>query len=222
MVKSGTLNQPRQSRSRETLERIVSATIGLLDTQVWDDIAIATIARRARSSVGSFYARFADKAALLDYLDERYAQELTGLLESHVVLARTRGWSLEERARQLLEVLIGYHRKRRGLLRTLVLTARGASPSGYQARSQRINAALPGLIEDFLDSGELDALDAEPALHHALSFTFSALREQILFPESIPNPYLNTDNDLQAALLRNFLGYLNWPEARHKIGDRTE
>ena len=171
MAKKPRIQPPLQNRSRETLERILEAATALLETQVWDDIAISAIALRARSSVGSFYARFPDKHALLDHLDERYAAELTDLLEAHVVEATAGEWSLEERARHLLQVLITYHRARRGLLRTLVLTARASNSSRYRARSQRINAALPALIENFQQCANPYA-SADEALEDALLRNF--------------------------------------------------
>ncbi|MCB1686265.1 MAG: TetR/AcrR family transcriptional regulator [Pseudomonadales bacterium] len=214
MARKPRIQPPRQDRSRATLERILEAATALLETQVWDDIAISAIARRAQSSIGSFYARFADKNALLDHLDERYAAELTDLLEAHMKEARAAAWSLEERAGHLLQALITYHRTRRGLLRTLVLTARAGNSSRYRARSQRINAALPVLVENFKQCGELHGPDLDARLHHALTFTFSALRDQLLFPESMPNPYSRTDAELAEALSRNFLGYLAYkPES---------
>ena len=75
------LSPPRQARSRDTLERFAGAAVTLLASESWDRIAVARLAREARSSVGAFYARFADKDALLDHLDERYARELTSLLQ---------------------------------------------------------------------------------------------------------------------------------------------
>lgn len=214
MAKKTRMRPPLQHRSRETLERLLEAATTLLETQVWDDIAISAIARRARSSVGSFYARFSDKSALLEHLDERYAAELTGLLADHMQQASEAGWSLPVRARRLLQVLITYHRARRGLLRTLVLTARASNSSRYRARTQRINALLPALVENFLQCEALDGPETAADVHHALSFTFSALRDQLLFPESMPNPYADSDEDLEKALTRNFLGYLAFgPEA---------
>jgi AcrR family transcriptional regulator len=44
---------------------------------------VADIVREARSSVGVFYSRFADKDALLHTLDERFADELVITVERH-------------------------------------------------------------------------------------------------------------------------------------------
>lgn len=66
---------PSQARSQETLERFVQATRELLEERSFEEITVADIVARAERTVGSFYARFEDKDAvlrvLLDQLDER-------------------------------------------------------------------------------------------------------------------------------------------------------
>ena len=66
------VHPPQQERSRRTLRRILSATERLLLKRPFEDIGVQEIVRAARTSVGSFYARFDDKAALLTALYERY------------------------------------------------------------------------------------------------------------------------------------------------------
>ena len=51
---------PKQRRSQQTLERILLTAEELLREKCFDDVSVAEIAARARSSSGSFYARFPD------------------------------------------------------------------------------------------------------------------------------------------------------------------
>lgn len=71
---SSTLSQlvrePQQERSRKTLQRIVDASHALLETGGTDALTVGGIAKRARTSVGSFYARFDGKDELSRYLGE--------------------------------------------------------------------------------------------------------------------------------------------------------
>ena len=62
---------PKQHRSRQTLQRIVRAALELIGQDGVEGTTVGAIARRAGSSVGSFYARFEGKTDLLLYLDER-------------------------------------------------------------------------------------------------------------------------------------------------------
>lgn len=68
-------NPPRQSRSRRTLERIVRASLAILEEEGPEGLTVQAIVSRAESSVGSFYARFSGKDELLDYLGERAWRE---------------------------------------------------------------------------------------------------------------------------------------------------
>lgn len=60
---------PQQDRSRRTLERIVRAALELIAERGVDGASVQDIARRAKASVGSFYARFPAKEDLLRYLE---------------------------------------------------------------------------------------------------------------------------------------------------------
>lgn len=62
------VHAPRQARSQETLERFVEATRELLEERAFEDITVADIVTRAERTVGSFYARFDDKYAVLHEL----------------------------------------------------------------------------------------------------------------------------------------------------------
>ncbi len=65
------LRKPKQARSRRTLQRITQAALELIAENGVEGTTISAIVGRARSSVGSFYARFEGKDDLLIYLDER-------------------------------------------------------------------------------------------------------------------------------------------------------
>jgi AcrR family transcriptional regulator len=68
---SASINPPKQSRSRKTLERIVKASLEILGREGPEGLTVHAVVERAGSSVGSFYARFKGKDDLLDYLGER-------------------------------------------------------------------------------------------------------------------------------------------------------
>jgi len=61
---------PQQERSRRTLERLANAGAALLRAGGSEALTITGVTRRARTSVGSFYARFQGKEDFLRYLGE--------------------------------------------------------------------------------------------------------------------------------------------------------
>jgi AcrR family transcriptional regulator len=62
---------PRQKRSRESLERALSAAIDVISDHGWDGLTVAEVSRRAQVSVGSLYARFGSKEDLFKAANER-------------------------------------------------------------------------------------------------------------------------------------------------------
>lgn len=68
---------PKQDRSRRTLERILNAGLHLLEQEGPDSLTVTGITQQARTSVGSFYARFKGKDDLLRYLGEQALIEAT-------------------------------------------------------------------------------------------------------------------------------------------------
>ena len=62
---------PKQSRSRQTLDRIAAAALELMEEKGLEGATVAAIVERAGASVGSFYARFPGKDDLVRYLQDR-------------------------------------------------------------------------------------------------------------------------------------------------------
>lgn len=71
LAPEGLVRVPQQDRSRRTLNRIVDAALALIAEKGVDGASVQDIARRAKASVGSFYARFKGKEDLLRYLELR-------------------------------------------------------------------------------------------------------------------------------------------------------
>lgn len=66
---------PLQERSRRTLQKLLSAGLDLLESEGPEALTVGAITRRARVSVGSFYARFQGKDDLLRFLGESALEE---------------------------------------------------------------------------------------------------------------------------------------------------
>jgi AcrR family transcriptional regulator len=66
---------PQQARSAATLERLLDAAEQLIEERGVSGMTVSAIVKRARSSVGAFYARFGDKENLLRCLFERFYEQ---------------------------------------------------------------------------------------------------------------------------------------------------
>ena len=97
---------PKQPRSKKTLERLVAAGLAILEEKGPAGVTVQAVVARARSSVGSFYARFASKDDLLAYLREHIRESATTEW-SEAVLAKS--WSdtgLRDLATEVIDLLL--------------------------------------------------------------------------------------------------------------------
>ncbi len=196
---------PRQPRSRRTMQRFIAAATRLAEGKRWESISIAELVAEAESSVGAFYSRFGSKEALLEVLDDAHVTTLTDILTR---CTADDPKSLEASVSLLLRELVDYHIAHRGLLRTLVLTARSTSEHSYAQNSARLNAHLGPVVAHLLRCADVPTGVRATHMATALTFCHSALREQILFPEAVPVK-LSGKRKLLNSLQASFLGTLH-------------
>ncbi len=211
---SSAVRTPRQARSRATLDRIVSAAQELLETKTFDEISVSEIVDRARSSVGAFYARFPDKAALLDHLDELYARRVIELGKMAAREGRDPETTLAEEVRGLVRFLVRLHRIQPGLLRTLIVEARRQSEGPFRERTRRMNRTVPPIMERLLArSHEIRHPEPRRAVYLGLLMVFSTIREVALFPEGLAEFVDYDDDELVTELTGAYLRYLQLESA---------
>jgi len=177
------MREPSQTRSQKTLDRIVQAAGACLEGTSWRDVTIQDICRAAPASVGSFYARFPDKTALLDYLDETYTEaflDMVATLEGELAQAA----DLEAALSRLVFLVQDFYAARRGIAQAVIHRARGGD-EGAAARTARMNAELIRVIAAFGNfRSEISEPDWATALGDALALAFHAIREPVLNPQS--------------------------------------
>jgi AcrR family transcriptional regulator len=207
------LRLPLQERSRRTLARLLDATEALLEERRFEEIRVEEIVRRARTSVGAFYARFRDKDAMLPVLYDRYDQELGHRMQA---LERQRGQverTLEESAAWIVRELLRLYRERTNLMRALALYARthadAIGPAARERRQRQVGSFREALLEH---RARIAHGDPERAVELALFFAASALRERVLFADSTHAASTRlSDAELVREGTRLVVGYLTVP-----------
>ncbi len=96
--------QPKQARSKATVEAILTATTQVLTTEGFDRLTTGRIAEVAGVSVGSLYQYFPSKDALIYALVEQSLEELTAALEA--AIQRTIGSPLPYRFEEIIRSLL--------------------------------------------------------------------------------------------------------------------
>lgn len=205
---------PRQARSRESTERMLQAAEGLLRRKSFEDITIAEIVRDAKTSVGSFYARFGSKEGMLPQLYERYDAVLVRRFERHFTSASIPKAPPGVLVRWLVEQRVRMFRRRRWLLHAVGLYARRwperMSPALLQRRTamhRRIAAFLAGRL------GPIDHPDPVSAVQRAMFFVGAICRDMIVYPAPHARATALDDAALAEELSRMFLRYLGLDEA---------
>ncbi len=117
------MRQPKQKRSADTLERVIESAERLLREVHADDLTIAQVVEDSGVSVGSIYARFADKNGVFAELVSRFMRTTLAVVDGN---DRT-SWQqlpLREALAHLIEQTATIYETHRGALRAISLRAR--------------------------------------------------------------------------------------------------
>jgi len=207
----GAMIEPRQARSRETLDRILDAAEALVAEKGFEDATVADIVRRADSSVGAFYTRFRDKEGLLYALYERYLEQATATADDALDPARWGDTALPEMLGAVVGFLVSIYREQAGLIRAFVL--RNRTDASFRARQERLSHYVAEKLAAVL-LAHRDAIahpDPERAVGFGLSMVFATIEDAVLFGETRSRALAMSDDDLAAELTRAYLAYLGVP-----------
>jgi AcrR family transcriptional regulator len=102
-----TRREPKQRRSRETVEAILEAVHRVLKRHGVEAITTNRIAEAAGVSIGSLYQYFPDKRAIFTALHDRHVDGVRHVIER--TMADCTSASLEEFTRELVEGLANAH-----------------------------------------------------------------------------------------------------------------
>lgn len=106
--------RPRQDRSRQTVDALLTAAAEIFDAHGYDGATTERIAARAGVSIGSLYQYFAGKEALLDAVGQRLLDEIE-LSHADMVAALETGPDLEGGVRVFVDWLVAAHAGHRRL-----------------------------------------------------------------------------------------------------------
>src|SRR5262245_3759125 len=170
---------PAQRRGHETLERFAEATEELLRERSFEDIGVQDIVRRARRPIGSFYARFASKEALLPLLYQRYHDGLEAQVATHVARVPWAELDLARTVDAFVELVIAVYTERPWLIRALALFAR-TRPEGlpHDLVEQRRAVYAPLFAALLRHRPHIAHADPEAAVRFAVFLALSVAREK--------------------------------------------
>jgi AcrR family transcriptional regulator len=202
---------PQQARSQETLDRLLDAAEALVAEKGFEDTSVAEVARRAGSSVGAFYNRFADKDRLLFALYERYLEQAFATADDALDPKRWEGAGISEVLASVVRFLVQVYREQRGLIRAFVL--RNHTDHEFRAREEQLSAYVGTKLSGLLLARRRQITHPEPeaAAAFGLTLIFNTIESAVLFGETRSNARTYSDDELSAELTRAYLAYLGVP-----------
>lgn len=211
------VRSPAQRRSRETLDRLLDAAEVLLGDRTFDELTVSEVVRRAKSSVGSFYARFPDKEALLGALFERHQQRMIALLDEELAAERWAGVPLAVMIERIVDRMVRLYRSQRGLLRALVLFGYTHPDWRYADERERGRLAV-SRIADLIAERRRKLTHDDPARVASLGVlsVLATLREAILFSDSTSSAVQLSDDRLAKELSIQLCTYLGVIRRTHE------
>jgi AcrR family transcriptional regulator len=211
------MHLPRQSRSRETLTRLLDAAEAVLGEGGLEAATVPAIARHAGLSVGAVYRRFSDKDALLRAvyfrLFGRAREQNAAMLNPELY----RGVALETVLAAMVRGMVQYYREHRTLLQAMQTYAESHADAEFRRRAAELNddaltqfAALAGSKRE-----EVRHPDPDAAVRFALLTVGLVLRGVVLREQRLPGLFLRDDVSVEEELTRMVLGYLGVESSPH-------
>ncbi len=184
--------------------QILQTLAGMLETPQAEKITTAALAARVEVSEAALYRHFASKAQMYEGLIEFIEQTLFGLI-NRILAEEPRGLL---QAQAMLQLLLGFAEKNRGMTRVLIGEALVNEHERLQARVnhllERVEASLKQSLRIAASQGEV-ASGLEPAAAANLLLCWVLGRWQLFVKSGFRQPPMQRW-DSQWALLRQGLG----------------
>ncbi|WP_310533305.1 helix-turn-helix domain-containing protein [Novosphingobium sp.] len=201
------IRQPRQSRSQESMIRILDAFEKLLRKDDYEAITINDIARESATGAGSIYARFDGKQSILLALHARARERARRYFHALFNPEAKSDESLEAGVERIVRGMLAWHKRNRSIIKTSLLLNDAdiyrAISNSFHPWNERL--ALLLLARD----GRIASADAAKAASAILQITTAALQQWVIFGAISPIGADLSEEDLVTAMVAACLGQVN-------------
>ena len=201
---------PKQSGSIASTARMLDAAEALFAKGGSDAVTVDAIVRRAKTSVGAFYARFADRAGLLAAMHGRFLERMGA--EAHAAVSKAaRETKLARAVAAFVKHALPAARKHRESILFFVVTSATESPLRRQGL-----AANPGFASAFATAlmpcrTEIAHPHPELAINMAFRIFFAVFIQRALFTPTEATGKPLTDASLANEIANCLVAYLTAP-----------
>jgi AcrR family transcriptional regulator len=203
-VRTTARKNPRQARSRATVDAILAATARVLVKRGYDDLTTNAVAAAAGVSIGSLYQYFPNKTALVAALIDHHLEQMNGIVLAE--LSRVARLPMREAVRCVVELTIRAHAVDPALHRVL---GEQVPRVGKLARLRELDEIAHRMVAGLLAArqGELAIRDPDLSAFVLVSAIEAIVhRAVILYPHRLTDPRLLDEATL---LVTRYLGITN-------------
>lgn len=140
---------PQQTRSQQTFERLLDAAEAIIGEKGLEHTTVAEIAKRAHSSVGSFYSRFSDKEGLMRCVFERFTSQAIATTEAALSSDRWHGVAIVDALETMIAFMLRVLNEKRALVTALAI--RAAHDQSVNAFGQRLQHIISERTKQLID-----------------------------------------------------------------------
>jgi AcrR family transcriptional regulator len=217
---------PQQARSRESLKRLLKATVEVLGQQGVAGTTIPRIAAHAGLTPGAVYRRFRNKDVLLETAILRVLEDQTKVLLLLLPVEAAAEISFATLAEQVINSLVVSYRANANLLRAVRQFLQEKEGSLFWKKASKLELrTFEYLVAIFLTCGrEIKHADLRGAVALGLMMVIGTLWELVVNPGDIKlwrGLLPKDDRKLKVELTRSFLRYLGAERQAPSTDDRA-
>lgn len=192
---------PQQARSRETLARLLAATIAILEEKGLAGVTVPEVAARAGVATGSVYRRFTDKDALVRAAFLQLLESAQEANEAALPPTRLSAVTIEAALQAIGRALVVQYRGRTNLLRALDQYLEQQTDAEFRRRAiDQIEANLRLVVRALLPfRQQIAAADPERAITFALLSATTVIEAHKLHKPLLWERMLPLDDEALAA-----------------------
>ena len=210
-----TIIKPQQERSRKSLERLLDASATHIARGNFENVSIAEIAKSADVSVGTFYGRFKNKAALFDVVQEQVFNDALKDIDARITeFIHQANKQSPTRLKTLVDFIVDLtdrlYRNNSGIFRAIFLHTRTQRDPELLERVAAFNRACLTAGDRVFAVAQAAHIH-ETSLEHwrkGLEIIAVYLRESILFGQPIATGAPHEPEVMKQAAATMFLSFL--------------
>jgi AcrR family transcriptional regulator len=216
-VQLRSVSGPKQARSEKTLYRLLEAAEELIAEKGLAGLSIPEVARRAKSSVGGFYARFRDKNELLRALEERHFRHLSEHLDAVADEARWENATAAEIVRGAVDELVDVTNFHHHM--TVAFLYRSIQDPRIREDALRFRREVEDRIRNLLltHCDDFDHPDPSTAIDLGIQTAFALMQQHVLIESTRAGGRKLSNDEIKKEISTIFLRYVGIRETGSRI-----